>query len=279
MSTLILYLQNLIFYEVLLFNFYNNYICLTKTLNNGLCRQYIKNLDIQCITFKKENETKQCEEWEIKKILYIFNFPDECYNKKYILKGIINDSDLLNFEIYIDKEKIIKMKNKELELFKSKKEEIMECLETYNEYLNKCPSKSYNQREQKNCEGYKKHFKISVFCLYTMIDFSNFIENNIDSIKEIGYKNIDDDIYNLTEYYLNNIKMKNIENIYKDIYEHYNNNKHKYYFPKQNQNENEYIIFPNDNKSEKYYFEERKDCIEYGLKSLKEDIIICTKYE
>ena len=34
-----------------------------------------------------------------------------------------------------------------------------------------------------------------------------------------------------------------------------------------------------DDELEQYYLKSRKDCVEYGLKSLDEDLIVCTKYE
>lgn len=34
-----------------------------------------------------------------------------------------------------------------------------------------------------------------------------------------------------------------------------------------------------DNELENYYNNSKKDCVEYGLKSLEENIIVCTKYE
>ena len=34
-----------------------------------------------------------------------------------------------------------------------------------------------------------------------------------------------------------------------------------------------------DDELEQYYIKSRKDCVEYGLKSSNEDIIVCTKYE
>ena len=36
---------------------------------------------------------------------------------------------------------------------------------------------------------------------------------------------------------------------------------------------------PYDDELEQYYIKSRKDCVEYGLKSDEEDIIVCTKYE
>ena len=35
----------------------------------------------------------------------------------------------------------------------------------------------------------------------------------------------------------------------------------------------------NDDELEQYYLKSRKDCVEYGLKSSSEDLIVCTKYE
>ena len=34
-----------------------------------------------------------------------------------------------------------------------------------------------------------------------------------------------------------------------------------------------------DDELEQYYLKSRKDCVEYGLKSSDEDLIVCTKYE
>ena len=34
-----------------------------------------------------------------------------------------------------------------------------------------------------------------------------------------------------------------------------------------------------DDELEQYYIKSRKDCVEYGLKSSDEEIIVCTKYE
>ena len=34
-----------------------------------------------------------------------------------------------------------------------------------------------------------------------------------------------------------------------------------------------------DDEIEQYYIKSRKDCVEYGLKSQKEEIIVCTRYE
>ena len=34
-----------------------------------------------------------------------------------------------------------------------------------------------------------------------------------------------------------------------------------------------------DGELEQYYLKSRKDCVEYGLKSSDEDLIVCTKYE
>ena len=34
-----------------------------------------------------------------------------------------------------------------------------------------------------------------------------------------------------------------------------------------------------DDEIEQYYINSRKDCVEYGLKSSDEDLIVCTKYE
>ena len=67
----------------------------------------------------------------------------------------------------------------------------------------------------------------------------SFLENNVKMIKNIN--NNKNNKSEIIDYYLNNIKIENIENIMKYIYE-YNNNEDKSYFPKANRyNENGYI--------------------------------------
>ena len=274
-------IRDLIIYEILLLNLLKYIFTSPIIWNYEKCSIYINNLDIICIKIKKDdNGVIYCDDWEINNISILFIIPGECFNKVYNLDLLVENYNILekiNFNLYIDKEKIIKYKNEELKLFKNKKEDIKQCLKIFNEYEKEC---DFNLDEKKNeiikCN---KKINISVFCYSLVPDLISFLENKVKMIKNIN--NNKNNKSELIDYYLNNIKIENIENIMKYIYE-YNNNEEKSYFPKGNRyNENGYIkkFDDYDNELEDYYLKSKKDCVEYGLKSLKEDIIICTKYE
>ena len=276
-------IRDIIIYEIILLNLLNYIFTSEVEWNYEKCSIYINNLDIICIKIKKDdNGVIYCDDWEINNISILFIISEECFNKVYNLDLLVENYNILekiNFNLYIDKEKIIKYKNEELKLFKNKKEDIKQCLETINEYEKYC---EFNIDEKKNeiikCN---KKIDVSIFCYCLLPDLISFLENNVKMIKNIN--NNKNNKSEIIDYYLNNIKIENIENIMKNIYEYKNNNnEEKSYFPKSNKyNENGYIkkFDDYDNELENYYLKSKKDCIEYGLKSLKEDIIICTKYE
>ena len=273
-------IRDLIIYEILLLNLLNYIFTSEVAWNYEKCSIYINNLDIICIKIKKDdNGVIYCDDWEINNISILFIIPDECFNKIYNLDLLVENYNILekiNFNLYIDKEKIIKYKNEELKLFKNKKEDIKQCLKIFKKKKKEC---DFNLDEKENeiikCN---KKINISVFCYSLVPDLISFLENNVKMIKNIN--NNKNNKSEIIDYYLNNIKIENIENIMKYIYE-YNNNEDKSYFPKENRyNENGYInkFDDYDNELEDYYLKSQKDCIDYGLKSLKEDIVICTKY-
>jgi len=274
-------IRDLIIYEILLLNLLKYIFTSEVTWNYEKCSKYINNLDIICIKINKDdNGVIYCDDWEINNISILFIIPDECFNKVYNLDLLVENYNILekiNFNLYINKEKIIKYKNEELKLFKNKKEDIKQCLKIFNEYEKE---REFILDEKKNeIIKFNKKINISVFCYSLVPDLISFLENNVKMIKNIN--NNKNNKSEIIDYYLNNIKIENIENIMKYIYE-YNNNEDKSYFPKANRyNENGYIkkFDDYDNELEDYYLKSQKDCVEYGLKSLKEDIVICTKYE
>ena len=274
-------IRDLIISEILLLNLLKYIFTSPIIWNYEKCSLYINNLDIICIKIKKDdNDAKYCDDWEINNISILFIIPEECFNKVYNLDLLVENYNILekiNFNLYINKEKIIKYKNEELKLFKNKKEDIKQCLKIFNEYEKE---REFILDEKKNeIIKFNKKINISVFCYSLVPDLISFLENNVKMIKNIN--NNKNNKSEIIDYYLNNIKIENIENIMKYIYE-YNNNEDKSYFPKANRyNENGYIkkFDDYDNELEDYYLKSQKDCVEYGLKSLKEDIVICTKYE
>ena len=273
-----------IYYLEIILLYLSNYTISHKiNWNSEKCNKFINNLDIICIKIKKnKNGIEYCDEWEVNNIPNIFIIPEECYNKKYNLNisAESHKSKKFNFDIYIDREKIIKIKKKELEIFKTKKEDIKYCLK---EFYKTFSTKANNEEEEKEKNENKK-LTISSFCYYTIDDLFKYIEKNANiMIKYYNKNNKDMDVSKTIDYYLNNIKLENIENIMKNIYE-YNNNQRKSYFEEENKNKyykNDYFnsLEDDDNEFEKYDLIRRKDCIEYGIKSINEDIIICTKYE
>ncbi len=54
--------------------------------------------------------------------------------------------------------------------------------------------------------------------------------------------------------------------------------KKKYFETEEKRNMNRIEDY-DDNELENYYNNSKKDCVEYGLKSLDENILVCTKYE
>ena len=280
MATKKLYIKNITIYKILLLYSFKYIICSGNISHEQYekCNEYINNLDIICKTIKEnENGIEYCHDWEINNYYIIFIIPDECYNKMYNLELLVDNYDKLEkkrIDLYIDKVKFIEYKNKELELFKNKKEDIKNCFKNFYEYqkTKSLKSNEYNKHSKK--------YKISVLCYYTMIDIFDFIEKKLDLIIK-NKNNKEMDANETIDYYLKNIKIKNVENIMKNIYE-YNNNEKINYFDKINNNDkNGYFdnYDDNHNELENYYLKSRKDCIEYGLKSIKEDSIICTKYE
>ena len=278
MVSKIFYLKYIIIYQIILLYLSNIIICSKIAWNYEKCYQYINNLDIICLKMKKnKNGIEYCDEWEVNNIFFIFIIPEECYNKKYHLYLLVENSNKSdNFDLYIDKAKIIKIKNKDLQLFKNKKEDIKKCLIDFKKIF----SGKLNAKKEKINE--RKKFKLSLFCYYAIDDIFNFIEKNENMIiKNNDNKEMDEN--RTIDYYLNNIKLENVENIMKNIYE-YNNNERKTYFEEPNKKqyyENDYLKPSDDdnNELEKYYLSSRKDCIEYGLEPSKENIIICTKFE
>ena len=118
-----------------------------------------------------------------------------------------------------------------------------------------------------------KEKKNSKFCN----KINRTLDNKINSVNKdnnfIFYQNIELDFgsNNYLSIEQNNKDSNNIQNDSFD-YENTKVDVNKSYF--NNENNKNY-----DNELENYYINSRKDCIEYGLKSLKEDIIVCTEYE
>ena len=215
--------------------------------------------------------------------------PIECYNKKYNLNVIIKNTNP-PVKKYLE----IFLKNDEntisLDLYKNPFQfpsqinilEIQRCLNDFFDYEEYC---ILNKEDDKNkeCTELRKKKLNSPICNNLIKQFESNIESLIDeNLSKYEFKNLDID------YYFNKIKEENIEDNDIDVFNEAQEEDFDYIdFEEQNEEEKSY--FSNSNRKKKnnddgeelenYYKQSRKDCVEYGLKSLKEDLIICTKYE
>ena len=274
-----------------------NIICSKDLWRYRKCREFLyNNLKFVCIKFRynliENGTTLICDEWIANNLLSLTDIPDECHKKYYLYFSIdYNNTQIkITIPVFINKKFISILKNKHLYNSIKKNNEIDECFLILEKnirvsYLNKT----------------KKRYEISPFCSDIINKLgSNFNYMNKNFTLDIEPKDLE--IYFRYENFKSNlnsrcqkkniIQKKNVD----DGIDKNNNNKIKKNFSdnkmeikdKNNLNEKEsdveksYFNIKNkdeDNELENYYINSRKDCVEYGLRSLKEDYIVCTKYE
>ena len=255
------------------------YINCSKTLRTySECNNYLNSIDIICnIIIKNLNGKDICDKSEIKDSSSETNIPLECYNKEYNLNLLVANSNIpLRQKLSIFLENIMNLDLPIINndnLLKKYNKEIEECLSSFIKYQQICNfKKNIEDRDKQICKILKKKNN-SKFCN----KINRTLDNKINSLNKdnnfIFYQNIELDFgsNNYLSIEQNNKDSNNIQNDSFD-YENTKVDVNKSYF--NNENNKNY-----DNELENYYINSRKDCIEYGLKSLKEDIIVCTKYE
>ena len=279
-------------YILFLLYLYKDIICSKDLWSNEKCEEFLyNNLKFFCEFDFIGNGPQICDKWIANNLFALIDIPDECQNKKYYLdySADYNIQVKIVLPIFINKKFISILKNKHLYNFKKNNNEIDECFLI----LEKNIRESYLNKN-------KKRYEISSFC----IDVINKLEQNFNYMNkndtlEIEPKDLE--IYFRYENFKSNLnsrcQKKNItqKNVY-DGRDKINNNKIKKNFSdnkleiedknnlhkKESNGGKSYFNIINkdeDNELENYYINSRKDCVEYGLKSLKEDYIICTKYE
>ena len=265
-------------------------ICPNDSWNYSKCLNYLNSFDITCNQIKKNDiGMDTCLVFEFPKNI---NLPLECNNQKYNLNVYIKGSNppiKRWLEIYINLENIFVTLKKCEKYYPLVNKKIQECFLNLMMFKKKCLSDKYFRNENE-CQKLEKNK--SEFCK-GMDDITKEFEDQLDSIKlgDIDFGDIELGDIELGDLEINNIKDSiSLTNEYDDnivqnfIDEKTDINANKYfnfqekeaiksYFPVGNNN-NEY-----QNELEEYYINSRKDCVEYGLKSLEENIIICTKYE
>ena len=239
-------------------------ICPKAPWNYSQCFNYLNTLGINCNKIiKNDNGDVICEKLDFPKI----NIPKECYNQKYKLEVNVNDSYKPNkqpialFLKYDDKS--TELNNNEENLDFSKKV-VEECLKNYIIYHQKCLNEKFYENEDycKELEALKD----SNFCKSIVEDMTKKMQDKIqfelDDEISLDFSNVKFKFENDNNYYSFEINYGIFEEKVEDK-DCIGNNKNE-------EHENELNEYSNNSG---------KDCIEYGLRSLKDNIIVCTKYE
>ena len=225
------------------------------------CIKYIKNLNITCSKFNKDNTgSLVCEKWKPNNITAIFEIPIECQNKEYNLDILINNSnsiEIINCKIFMHKEILFNFQTQEAQKKFKEKVEILKCMKYLLNYFHKCIVGKNKSSKLNQCKEWKKkeinnNFNI---CFNQLEFFEKILYPKNDKLK---FRNLLNDAFNIS----------NIEFNYDE--EKIEEKRDNFFFANKIDNEN-------DNKNN--LNESNKDCIEYGLNPLNEDLIICTKYE
>lgn len=114
-------------------------------------------------------------------------------------------------------------------------------------------------------------------------NFDKIIKNQKNkSLNNKEHKNIKKFLFNFFE----NKSDETIENTVQNSKENKNLNDKKSYFYEPKYNYDDIFTFriinddiDDEDDLEKYYLKSRRDCVENGLKSINDNIIICNKYE
>ena len=236
-------------------------ICPEARWTLSQCSDYLNSLDFSCDRLiKNENGGEICENLKYPTL----NAPKECFNKIYTLPVTINDSDkpikrsIVLFLKYEDKSKELN-KNEEILDLNNKAEE---CLKNHIIYNQKCLNEKYYENEE-YCKELKK------------IKDLNFCKSAVDEIAKKLPDKIQFELKDEFSMDFVNFQFDNDNNYYpfKINYEDFEEKVEDKDCIGNNKNEDQ------ENELDEYSNNSGKDCIEYGLTSLKDNILVCTKYE
>ena len=271
--------SNLLIYKIIKFllvlNFAKKVNCKNKSWSYQKCKNILNNLDITCKNISKEKDGNYiCKEWEINYLLDYFLIPEECTNKKYLLNFIVKNSNPpVNKKLYFYLGNNFEFQNKFINKNIDKNDKKKMCLKIF-EDLEKISNINITDENNINIKEYITNYCNNLLNIENNPPFKNIeIMNNLKNkvVNKFIIKTINKNIENKD----NNQVIKNIKNkIENDEYEEEKENEEevKSYFNSMKKNEEDIDNFNGHSKN-------GKDCIEYGLKSIKEDIIVCTKYE
>ena len=250
-------------------------ICLETPWTYSQCSDYLNNLDIICDKiYKADNGDEICEKIKFLSYSSMANIPKECFNQLYKFPMNINNSNkpikksVVLFLEFIDNEDNDDKEDNEDNLtdlnyveenFDLNNKIIEDCLKNYIIYNQKCLNDIFLEKEDYSEELEKENN--SNYCKSLVDHISKQLQDNIQFHLKDKFPMKLDNIY---------FKFEN-DNNYIDFEE---KDKDKdYSFIGNNKNDD------HGNELEEYNNNTGKDCVEYGLTSLKDNIIVCTKYE
>lgn len=238
-------------------------ICQEAPWTNSQCFDYLISLDISCDKMiKNEKGDEICENLKFPTI----NAPKECFNKLYTLPVTVNDSNqpikrpIALFLKYNDKSTELNKIEEKLDLNKK----VEECLKNHIIYNQKCLNEKYYDNEE-YCKELEK-IKDLNFCKTTVDGIAQKLLDKIQfELKDEfsgDFGSVNFQFYKDNNYYPFEIDYEDFGEKVEDKDCIGNNKKEAY-----------------ENELDEYSNNSEKDCIEYGLTSLKDNIIVCTKYE
>ena len=215
------------------------------------CSIFINDLDIICSNFSEDlNGENICQDWTLYNQSNIIYFPEECANKTYTIKepkkNFINPIQK-HFNISIANNYIIP---KSYRSNANKFNKVNNCMKAYTKIVKECSL----EEDIENCKGVKKKLNISNFCISTILGAIDIFQARVESLINESESKLFHEVSMMIP--------KKISKEKKEV---------KIFQSLEPPNEKKLNIFT-DNES-------KKDCVEYGLKSFNEEILVCLKYE
>ena len=238
-------------------------ICPEARWTHSQCSDYLNSLNFSCDKIiKNEKGNEICENLKYPDI----NAPKECFNKIYTLPVTINNSDkpikrhIVLYMKYNDKSKELNKNEEILDLNKK----VEECLKNFIKYSQKCLNEKYYENEE-YCKELEK-IKDLNFCKSTVDEIAKKLRDKIQfELKDefsMDFGGVNFQFDNDNNYYPFEIDYEDFEKKVEDK-DCIGSNKNE----------------EHENELDEYNNNSGKDCVEYGLTSLKDNIIVCTKYE
>ncbi len=248
--------------------------CFDEKWTYSRCKNYLNDLDIICYKIiENKDGTEICKKWNYINISSSIYLPNECYNNNYNLNIIVH-----NTNPPMKKKLIMNLENENEENISTFEAsindypEVKRCIKNFYIYKKNCIlNKEFGKN--KKCKELREYSFNSPICIKMFKHFGINIETLNDEI--LSY-------FDFTSLEFDCDSNSQIDN-YIEIFEDDNYiDFEETNCEEKNDSKNGKIKNKNDDgdeEFEKYYKNSGKDCVEYGLKSLKEDIIVCTKYE